>query len=143
MSSYRCGTLEASTLAGQDVACKVEAVMTIGRVMAAVSFAAVVPVVLSQQPQNQGGEVTTLRQTKQTVIVDVVVGDRYGTAVAGLKQEDFTVLQDGKPQPITFFEVHGGAPMRTGTLPKLPRECTRTFRCQRRAMRSMWFCWTR
>ncbi|WP_169747231.1 VWA domain-containing protein [Edaphobacter aggregans] len=94
--------------------------MAIGRVVAALSFAAVVPVVLSQQPQNQGGEVTTLRQTKQTVIVDVVVGDRYGTAVAGLKQEDFTVLQDGKPQPITFFEAHGGAPMRVGTLPKLP-----------------------
>jgi VWFA-related protein len=37
-----------------------------------------------------------------------------------LKQEDFTILEDGKPQPITFFEVHGGAPMRTGALPKLP-----------------------
>lgn len=95
--------------------------MAIGqRVLAGLTVAIIVPVLLSQQPQNQNGEVTTLRQTKQTVIVDVVVGDRYGTAVAGLKQEDFTILEDGKSQPITFFEVHGGAPTRMGALPKLP-----------------------
>jgi VWFA-related protein len=78
------------------------------------------PALLSQQPQNQSGDVLTLKQTAQTVIVDVIVGDRYGTAITGLKKEDFTILEDGKPQPITFFEVHGGAPTRTGALPKLP-----------------------
>jgi hypothetical protein len=87
----------------------VEVVMAIGhRVLAGLSFAIVASVLISQQPQNQNGEITTLRQTKQPVIVDVVVGDRYGTAVPGLKQEDFTILEDGKPQPITFFEAHGG-----------------------------------
>jgi VWFA-related protein len=95
--------------------------MAIGqRVVAGLSFAVIAPVLLSQPPVNQNGNVLTLQQTKQTVIVDVIVGDRYGTAVAGLKQEDFTILEDGKPQPITFFETHGGAPMRMGALAKLP-----------------------
>ena len=95
-------------------------VMAIGRVVATLTFVAVLQVALSHQPENQGGEITTLRQTKQTVIVDVVVGDRYGNAVSGLKREDFTIFEDGKPQPITFFEAHGGAPMKVGVLPKLP-----------------------
>lgn len=95
--------------------------MAIGyRILAGLGFAAIVPVVVAQQPQSQGGGVLTLQQTKQTVIVDVIVGDGYGTAVTGLKQEDFTILQDGKPEPITFFEAHGGAPMKLGALPKLP-----------------------
>ena len=95
--------------------------MAIGhRVVAGLSLAILAPVLISQQPQNQGGDVMTLRQTAQTVIVDVIVGDRYGTAVTGLKKEDFTILEDGKPQPISFFEAHGGAPMRVGSLPKLP-----------------------
>ena len=108
--------------------------MAIGRVLVGLSFAVIAPALLSQQPQSQNGEVMTLRQTTQTVIVDVVVGDRYGTAVAGLKQEDFTILEDGKPQPITFFEVHGGAPMRIGALPALPRVCTPIFPFRQRAM---------
>lgn len=95
--------------------------MAIGRrVLACLSLAVLAPFVCSQQPQNQSGDVMTLRQTAQTVIVDVIVGDRYGTAVTGLKKEDFTILEDGKPQPISFFEAHGGAPMRVGSLPKLP-----------------------
>jgi len=64
--------------------------MAIGhRVVAGLSLAILAPVLISQQPQNQGGDVMTLRQTAQTVIVDVIVGDRYGTAVTGLKKEDF------------------------------------------------------
>ncbi len=38
------------------------------------------------------------------VIVDVVVRDKSGKPMEGLKQDDFTVLEDGKPQKISVFE---------------------------------------
>ena len=38
--------------------------------------------------------------------VDVVVTDRNGNRVAGLSKDDFTLIEDGKIQPITnFYEV--------------------------------------
>lgn len=42
------------------------------------------------------------------VQVDVVVTDKTGNPVKGLNQSDFTVLQDGKPQPVRAFEAHAG-----------------------------------
>jgi VWFA-related protein len=42
---------------------------------------------------------------------DVVVTDRRGNVVSGLTQDDFEILENGIPKPITnFFEVVGGAP---------------------------------
>src|SRR5664279_853734 len=38
------------------------------------------------------------------VIVDVTVKDKAGNAVEGLKQDDFIVLEDGKPQKVSVFE---------------------------------------
>lgn len=75
---------------------------------------------LTANLQGQGNPIPVIQQNKQTVQVDVIVGDRYGASVAGLKKEDFTVFQDGKPQPITYFEGHNGTSTKTGTLPKLP-----------------------
>jgi VWFA-related protein len=53
----------------------------------------------------------------ELVKVDVVVSDKSGNPVTGLKQEDFTVLDQGQPQAINSFEVVnvrdqpvGGAP---------------------------------
>jgi len=41
------------------------------------------------------------------VIVDVVVTNGGGDAVAGLPKQDFQVLEDGKPQTVNYFEEHG------------------------------------
>jgi VWFA-related protein len=41
----------------------------------------------------------------EQVIVDVVVADKKGNAVAGLGRGDMTILEDGVPQPITSFEA--------------------------------------
>ena len=41
----------------------------------------------------------------ELVTVDVVVLDRQGTPIRGLRREDFTVAEDGASQEITAFEV--------------------------------------
>lgn len=42
----------------------------------------------------------------QVTNVDVIVTDRAGKPVAGLTKDDFIVLEDGKPQPISnFYEL--------------------------------------
>ncbi len=44
------------------------------------------------------------RSTTRLVIVDVFARDRSGKDLTGLHKEDFTILEDGKPQPISVFE---------------------------------------
>jgi VWFA-related protein len=39
--------------------------------------------------------------------IDVMVTDRDGKAVRGLRKEDFVVLEDGKPQTLTNFAEYG------------------------------------
>lgn len=56
-----------------------------------------------------GGSETTLRITSRAVLVDVSVTDRDGNPVTGLKQDAFSVAEDGKPQAISYFEEHNGA----------------------------------
>ena len=68
----------------------------------------------------QTAPIPVIKTTSQTVLVDVVVGDGYGKSVQGLKQGDFSIFEDGKPQKISYFEVHGGTPMTVGTAAKLP-----------------------
>lgn len=43
------------------------------------------------------------------VNMDVVVTDKKGNRVQGLSQDDFTILEDGKPQAITNFSEYGAA----------------------------------
>ncbi|MGA2601113.1 MAG: VWA domain-containing protein [Bryobacteraceae bacterium] len=45
----------------------------------------------------------TIRSDVRLVLLDVSVKDSKGGLVSGLKQDDFTVLEDGKPQKITQF----------------------------------------
>src|SRR6185503_14151280 len=52
-----------------------------------------------------------VRISTELVQTDVMVFDKDGRFVNGLKQEEFELLVDGRPQPINFFEsvVTGGA----------------------------------
>jgi len=52
-----------------------------------------------QQPTFTGGVVLVPINVR-------VIGSRTGKAVTDLKAEDFTLLEDGVPQPIRLFEVH-------------------------------------
>jgi VWFA-related protein len=59
----------------------------------------------SSSASTQGQGTTTLRVTSDLVLTNIVVRDRKtGQPVRGLKREDFTVLEDGKPQQIDSFD---------------------------------------
>ena len=64
-----------------------------------VSFIGLAPVALAAQ------EIPSLGETMEIAIVnvDVIVTDREGKRVRGLKKSDFTMLENGRPQPITHF----------------------------------------
>ncbi|HZQ70005.1 MAG TPA: VWA domain-containing protein [Terriglobales bacterium] len=47
----------------------------------------------------------TIRVSTHLVLVDVVVTDRQGKPITGLKPEDFTVQEKGKNQKIAFFST--------------------------------------
>lgn len=49
---------------------------------------------------------TVLRATTRLVVLDVVVLDEKGEPIPDLKAEDFTVLEDGKPQRVSDFSFH-------------------------------------
>ncbi len=60
----------------------------------------------AQQPA--GGEPTlTIRTNTRLVTVDVVVTDKKGLPVSGLKAEDFTVEENGKKQKVSLFTAPG------------------------------------
>jgi VWFA-related protein len=59
------------------------------------------------------------------VPIDIVVTDKQGNPVKGLRKEDFTVTEDKKPQKILSFEYFDSA--QTFTPPKLPPMPANTF----------------
>lgn len=50
------------------------------------------------------GQEPTFRSGTRIVPVITTVTDAQGRLVPGLDQEEFTILDNGKPQPITFFQ---------------------------------------
>jgi VWFA-related protein len=93
------------------------------RLLSAVAFAAIsVSIPLSSQTNQPAPSApeATLRINSRAVLVDVLVTDRNGAPVKGLKQSAFTVNEQGKPQTISFFEEHTGVPGPPKEIPKLP-----------------------
>ncbi|KAA6464540.1 VWA domain-containing protein [Acidobacteria bacterium AB60] len=73
---------------------------------------------------------TTLRVNSRAVLIDVLVTDRGGNPVTGLKRENFTVTEQGKPQPLNFFEEHralSSAQAQTIQFPQLPPDVFTNF----------------
>src|ERR1700748_869904 len=61
------------------------------------------------QPQNAkgdqgGGGLYRMRVESELVLVNVVARDKHGNPITDLKQGDFTLLEDGKPQRIQSFD---------------------------------------
>jgi len=75
------------------------------------------------------------RPSVTVVPVDVRVFDKDGREVSDLRREDFTILEDGKPQELTLFS-HGSAAQGgshtvsnepRSTDPAVPSASSRTF----------------
>ena len=71
-------------------------------------------------PAQDNSPVATLKANVREVLVDVVVMDSKGNPVPALKNEDFQVLEDGKPQKIAHFEEHKAAQPIQFKLPPMP-----------------------
>ncbi|HEX4662830.1 MAG TPA: VWA domain-containing protein, partial [Terriglobales bacterium] len=56
------------------------------------------------QTQSSNSGDYRIRVTSDLVLTNVVVRDRQGNLVRGLSQDDFSILEDGKPQRITSFD---------------------------------------
>jgi len=75
----------------------------------AVSFAVFLAAIPFQaqdkkKPQQTSDEQEVIRVTSNLVSVDVVVKDKKGKFVTDLKADDFTVLENGVPQHVEFFD---------------------------------------
>ena len=57
----------------------------------------------AQPPSPQDAATATIRVSTHLVLVDVVVTDKQGKRITGLKPEDFLVQEKGKAQKIVFF----------------------------------------
>jgi VWFA-related protein len=64
----------------------------------------------AQAPPAQSENQTILKQTVNNVLVDIVVTDKNGQPIQGLRKEQFHVAENGAPQTIAFFEEHNDAP---------------------------------
>jgi Ca-activated chloride channel homolog len=69
-------------------------------------------VALAQQvPPTQRQPETTLKVDVKLVNVYVTVTDANGAPVAGLKKDNFTVFEDGRPQKISVFDKESALPL--------------------------------
>jgi VWFA-related protein len=60
---------------------------------------------LHSQSPSQAVPAPTIRVSTRLVLVDVVVTDKQGKPVSGLKAEDFTIEEKGKKQKIAVFQT--------------------------------------
>src|SRR5215469_11978391 len=76
--------------------------------------------VLALPPQLSKDDVNTpaVRVSARLVLVDAVVSDKSGKRITDLKKDDFTVLENGKPQKLSAFSFE--VPEAPSTKPPLP-----------------------
>jgi VWFA-related protein len=72
----------------------------------------------AQNPSKQSSGV--LRVTTRLVMVDVVATDKQGRFIKDLAQNDFEVLENGKPQTISVFSLEQAAQPPSKRLPPVP-----------------------
>jgi VWFA-related protein len=83
--------------------------------------------------------IAVLRANTRLVVIDVVA-TKKGEPVANLKAEDFTLLEDGKPQKISNFTFQGGTVAKLTQLPQLPENVvTNTPRFQSNSLNVILF----
>ena len=69
----------------------------------------------AQDVQKPEASTQTFKASTRLIQVSVVVHDRNRRPVTGLRAEDFEILEDGKPQPVSLFAVSASAPTDTAS----------------------------
>lgn len=72
----------------------------------------------------QGSDVPTFKAESNLVVVNVSVKDKSGRPITTLKRGDFTLLEDGKPQTISVFELQR---LNSETLPAMAAATPKTL----------------
>src|SRR2546423_3388114 len=67
-------------------------------------FLAAIPIHSQDKKPNKSDDQDVIKVTSNLVNLDVIVKDKKGKPVTDLKAEDFTVIEDGVPQKIEFFD---------------------------------------
>src|SRR5215470_19348407 len=80
--------------------------------------------VTTRGAQNSSDPQTTLTSRTELVSVPVIVTDRFGSHLHGLKKEDFTVYEEGVEQPISVFEEVEPSEAKPGPSPDPPDQFT-------------------
>ena len=69
-----------------------------------------------------------LRVTARSVVLDVIVTDRNGKPITGLKKDAFTVTESGAPQTVSFFEENTPLPSpKSVQIPQMPTDVFTNF----------------
>ena len=69
-------------------------------------LAAFAPADSQAPPADSSSQSPAIKSEVRVVLVDVVVTQKKGQAASALRREDFQILEDGRPQTISFFEEH-------------------------------------
>jgi VWFA-related protein len=92
---------------------------SLGLILAALYTAAATAQSAQTAPPEPTGPIPVLQANTQLVVVDVVVQDKDGHPIHGLKAEDFHLIEGKTPQTIRHFEEHSTlTPVEQG--PQLP-----------------------
>jgi VWFA-related protein len=90
----------------------------LNRILAIFAAAAIaLPAIAQQKPAQPAQSSSPLVETIDVRVIDfdVVVTDKRGNFVSGLTKEDFEILENGVPKPVSnFYEITGGTP-KSGT----------------------------
>src|SRR5580698_1452550 len=82
------------------------------------SLSAVAPSTQTNQSQTQSA-IPVIQANTRAVVIDVVVTKGQDEPVTALRKQDFTVLEDGKPVTVDFFEEHSAKTLPPGAAPAL------------------------
>src|SRR5579862_2047835 len=89
----------------------------------------------AQQPKTPEAEDTTPSIKVEVDVVNVLcsVRNKNGGLVGGLNKDDFTLLEDGKPQTIKYFTRETDIPLTIGLLVDISGSQARLIEDERRA----------
>jgi VWFA-related protein len=89
--------------------------------------AATIASLLLLPPAQPQSDTATIRSTTRLVQVSVVALDNHGNPVTGLTKDDFSVSDEGHPQPISIFTAETPASAALPAMPLPPNTFTNRF----------------